>query len=73
MLSDDVRAALAAGIPLSRLRVYGLDGILSQGGIARWLPHSNPEALEPEPSPAVTGLRNAVRGIATGLRVFSRT
>lgn len=72
-LSDDVRAAIAAGIPLSRLRVYGLDGILSQGGIARWLPHANPDALHPEPSTAVTGLRNAVRGIATGLRVFSRT
>jgi hypothetical protein len=72
-LHDDVRAGIAAGIPLSRMRVYGLDGILSQGGIARWLPHVNPDALHPEPSAAITGLRNAVRGIATGLRVFSRS
>lgn len=71
-LHDDVRAGIAAGIPLSRMRVYGLDGILSQGGIARWLPHTNSDALHPEPSAAVTGLRHAVRGIATGLRVFSR-
>jgi hypothetical protein len=72
-LHDDVRAGIAAGVPLSRMRVYGLDGILSQGGIARWLPHVNPDALHPEPSAAITGLRNAVRGIATALRVFSRT
>jgi hypothetical protein len=71
-LHEDVRAGIAAGIPLSRMRVYGLDGILSQGGIARWLPHSNPGPLRPEPSNAVTGLRHAVRGVATGLRVFFR-
>jgi hypothetical protein len=71
-LRDDVRAGLAAGIPLSRMRVYGLDGIIREGGIERWLSFEDPSPAEPPATALVTGMRHGVSGIATALRVTRR-
>jgi hypothetical protein len=71
-LAADVRAGLAAGIPLSRMRVYGLDGIVAEGGPQRWLTITDPSPREPSATPLVTGLRHGVSGIATALRVTRR-
>ncbi len=67
-LAGDVAAALAAGIPMDRMRVYGLDGIVHEGKIPGWICPPVPDAGAPEPSSLVTGLRNGVRGVATALR-----
>ena len=66
-LVEDRAAALAAGIPDARTRVYGLAGVLASGGTRRWLAGQVvPRA--PRPSRAVRGLRAAIAGICTGLR-----
>lgn len=70
-LAADLAAALAAGIPLSRARVYGLAGVVDGGGVQTWL-GERPAPSAPPESRAVEGFRNAVRGIVTGLRVMSR-
>ncbi|MFO0570345.1 MAG: hypothetical protein U0263_32180 [Polyangiaceae bacterium] len=70
-LEADLAAALAAGIPLERTRVYGLAGALEAGGLQRWF-STEPRAHAPRPSRTVAGFRNLVTGLATGLRLGSR-
>lgn len=69
-LCDDLGAALAAGIPAARTRIYGLAGVLDSGGLEHWL-GAAPVSQVPESSRAVAGFRNLVRGLAVGLRVAS--
>ncbi len=66
----DIDAAVAAGIPLARLRVYGLAGMLGAGGVERWLGGRSPRARMPQPSAEVRGVRNAARAIAAALRAL---
>jgi len=72
-LWQDIRAALAAGIPSGRLRIYGLVGVNQNGGVAEWL---SPRDVEPAPTSAdtraVQGFRNAVRAVEVALRVSRR-
>jgi hypothetical protein len=70
-LGADLGAALGAGIPRERTRVYGLAGVLQAGGLARWCGGAV-EPRTPAPSAEVQGFRNVVRGIATGLRALAR-
>lgn len=63
-LRADVGAALDAGIPLSRLRVYGLRGAIHAGGAPHWLALDTVTPRAPAPSRMVDGLRNAVRLLA---------
>jgi hypothetical protein len=72
-LQTDVEAALAAGIPLERLRIYGLRGVWDSGGADHWLgrePQPNP--TPPSPTRLTTGLRNGVRALLTGLAATRR-
>jgi hypothetical protein len=70
-LDDDLGAALAAGIPASRIRVYGLGGALTAGGALRWL--ARPLAASaPAPSRAVDGVRNGARAVVTAIHALSR-
>jgi hypothetical protein len=48
-LARDWAAARAAGIPDRRLRVYGLQGLLEQGGVERWIAPEVLRAAHPEP------------------------
>lgn len=70
-LHQDLAAAQAAGIPPERLRVYGLAGVLQEGGTARWL-SPLPRQRRPEPSRAVVGMRHLVHGLATALTLGSK-
>ena len=70
-LFSDVAAALAAGIPEQRIRVYGLAGMVRAGGVRRWLGTPALEARAPEPSLEVRGLRAGARALATALRSIS--
>lgn len=69
VLAADVLAALREGIPVARMRVYGLAGILAEGGLERWLTRCTQYLLEAAPTPrkvderaerAVAGVRNLV-------------
>lgn len=66
-LSADLAAALSAGIPLERTRVYGLAGLLAEGGIERWLVECRTEPSAPDSDRAVDGLRNTVRALSLAL------
>jgi hypothetical protein len=70
-LGADIGAARAAGVPLERVRVYGLKGVLDSGGIRRWVDPSNTESVVPRKNRAVDGLRNGMRALGTALRVAS--
>lgn len=70
-LAADLAASQAAGIPLERSRVYGLAGVIDAGGVERWLA-APPHPSAPAESQLVAGFRNAVRGVATGLRAMRR-
>ncbi len=58
-LAADLAAAHSAGIPYERMRVYGLAGLLKEGGTAHWLAQL-PAAKEPEMARETTGLRAAL-------------
>lgn len=66
-LRADLAASLAAGVPLSRTRVYGLAGAISAGGVERWLDLAGVEARVPAPSRMVDGLRNGIRALGVAL------
>lgn len=66
-LRADVAAALAAGIPAERLRVYSLAGARGAGGVARWLGGGVPVPAAPGASRAVRGLRNLIGALAGSL------
>ncbi len=66
-LSADLAASLSAGIPLERTRIYGLAGVLAEGGLDRWLSLSAVEPSAPDSDRAVDGLRNTVRALSMAL------
>ena len=66
-LEADLGAALAAGIPRHRMRIYGLAGVLREGGIERWLSLSGVKPSAPGRDRAVDGLRNTVRALSLAL------
>lgn len=67
-LAVDAAAALAEGIAPERLRVYGLAGVLEQGGPERWMaPLTELTPRRPAPSRSTDGLRATVRALATHL------
>lgn len=66
-LLEDVEAALAAGVALERIRVYGLAGARSAGGVRRWL-EVEPAPRRPVSSREVAGLRNGARALGVALR-----
>lgn len=72
-LRDDVAAALAAGIPLDRIRVYGLGGALGAGGVERWLGLPEPPPKPPPPSREVAGVRGGARALGAALRALAAT
>ncbi|MEZ4227339.1 MAG: hypothetical protein R3B13_40755 [Polyangiaceae bacterium] len=55
-LAADLAAATGAGIPLERIRVYGLAGVLEQGGPERWFAR-RPASTLPATTREVRGLR----------------
>ena len=68
-LARDVAAAVGAGIPVERIRVYGLAGMLAEGGVERWLarcaegwsePRGNVAPVAPASERRVSGLRSVV-------------
>jgi hypothetical protein len=67
ILHADVAAALAAGIPVSRIRVYGLAGIAPELG--RWLNFDKIVPKKPSWSPGVASLRMLVRLADRGLSI----
>jgi hypothetical protein len=66
-LEADLAASLSAGIPLARTRLYGLAGLLGEGGLERWLADGQPEPSAPDSDRAVDGLRNTVRALSLAL------
>jgi hypothetical protein len=71
-LQADVAAALSAGIPLARIRVYGLAGAIEAGGISRWLELGDLAPRVPEPSREVAGVRNGARLVCLAVRELWR-
>jgi hypothetical protein len=69
-LALDLGAAIAAGIPPSRIRVYGLAGMLATGGVERWLARGELGARAPDPTRAVAGVRAGAGGLVTALRAL---
>jgi hypothetical protein len=69
----DIRAALEAGIPSGRLRIYGLAGVNQHGGVGRWLsPRHVESTASRSDARAVEGFRNAIRAVEVALRVTRR-
>lgn len=66
-LEADLAASLSAGIPIARTRVYGLAGILEEGGLERWASLSAVEPSAPDSDRAVDGLRNTVHALSMAL------
>ena len=64
-LHADVAAALSAGIPPARIRVYGLAGVAEE--VRRWLDFGTITPHQPPRSPRVEALRALVRLADRGL------
>ncbi len=69
-LAADFAAARSAGIPYERMRVYGLSGLLKEGGTECWL-RQLPTAKLPETARETTGLRAVVGALARTLRTVT--
>jgi hypothetical protein len=67
-LRADIEAALAAGIPPERIRVYGLAGVLGAGGVGRWLRLPELTPRTPVESREVAGVRNGARALVPAIR-----
>ncbi len=76
-LAQDIAGALAAGVPSQRLRVYGLSGMLDEGGLAPWLgaiaPPGRSATSRSEAEVEVEGVRNLARGLSLLLQAPIRT
>jgi hypothetical protein len=69
-LGSDLQAVLAAGIPLERIRVYGLAGAVGTGGCERWLSLTELAPEAPPQTRAVAGVRSGARALVTALRAL---
>ncbi|HMR08870.1 MAG TPA: hypothetical protein PKA88_23985 [Polyangiaceae bacterium] len=67
VLAADLAAAHGAGIPYAQIRVYGLAGLLEEGGAGRWLGQLPPCAT-PAISQETTGLRAGIQALSRALK-----
>jgi hypothetical protein len=66
-LASDLAAAHGAGIPYAKIRVYGLAGLLEEGGTEHWL-GALPAGAQPAISPETRGLRAGIHALSRALR-----
>jgi hypothetical protein len=67
----DISVARDAGVSLDRMRLYGLQGVMTSGGVDKWLSRRDVASgrVSSSEQRLVTGLRNGIRALEVALRV----